>query len=132
MGATGGVEALVGKDETLDRLSVHDVGFDDFVDVVRGDAAVPDLIGIHDDCWAVLALVKAARHVGAHAFLKSAQSQFLLEQVLQLGLTRGVAAAARMARLAPVAADEKMLFKLGHSYTLQETGLGARGSGPGA
>ena len=74
--------------------------------------AIPDRVGINDDGGTMLALVEASRHVGAHAFLQSAQGQFLLELKLQLSLRLGIAAAARMARITLVAADEQMPFRI--------------------
>jgi hypothetical protein len=45
----------------------------------------------------------------------------LLELKLQLGLTGGVAASAGMSGFPLIAADEKVLLKLGHSLNLQES-----------
>lgn len=120
MCATGSVQALVGKDEALDGFSVHDVRFDDLVDVVGSDAAVPDLVWIDNHGWAVLTLIQASGHVGTDALFESAQSKFLLEEILELGLARGIAAAARMARFALVAADEKVPLELGHEFNVQD------------
>jgi hypothetical protein len=117
---TGGIEAFVGKDQTLDGFAVHDVGFDDLVDIGGGDASVPDAIGIDDDGGSVLALVEASRHIGAHAFFETAQREFLLEEELQLGLARGIAAAARMSGFALIAANEEMLLELGHELNVQD------------
>jgi hypothetical protein len=114
VGAARDVKALVGKHEPLHRFSVHDVGFDDFLHVGSRDASVPDAIGIDHDRGSVLALVETSRHIGAHSFLETPQGQFLLEQELQLGLARGIAAPARMSSLALIATDEEMLFELGH------------------
>jgi hypothetical protein len=44
----------------------------------------------------------------------------LFEEKLQLRLARGIAATARMAWIAPIAADEQMPFKLGHNLNLQD------------
>lgn len=120
MRATGGIEAFVGKDETLDGLAVDDVGFDDLVDIGGGDASVPDAIGIDDDGGSVLALIEASRHIGAHAFLETAQREFLLEEELELGLARGIAATARMSSLALIAANEEMLLEFGHELNVQD------------
>ncbi len=114
VGAAGGIEALVGKYESFDGFSVHDVGFDDFLHVGSRDPSVPDAIGIDHDRGSVLALVETSRHVGAHSFLEPPQSEFLLEQELQFGLARRIAASARMSSFALIATDEEMLFELGH------------------
>jgi len=101
------------------------VGLNDLFDVVGGDTAVPDGIGIDDNGGAVLALVEASGHVGAHALFESAESEFLLEEILKLGLASGIAAAARMAGLALIAANEQVLFKLGHDFNVQDFGVEA-------
>jgi hypothetical protein len=127
MRATGGVDAFFGKHEAFYRPAVHDVGFDNFFNVRGGDAAVPDGIGIHHDRGPVFALIETARHIRAHSFLEPAESEFLLEEELKLGLARGIAAAARVSWLALIAADEKMLLELGHDFNLQERkALGSR------
>jgi hypothetical protein len=120
--ATGSVEALVGYQEALDGLAVHDVRVDDLFHIVRRNASIPNTIGINDYCRAVLALIEASRHVGAHSFLESAQRQLLFEEKLQLGLALGIAAPARMSRISLVAADEQMLFELGHEFNVQDSG----------
>src|SRR5579883_2679998 len=111
--AVRGVQALIGEQQSFDRLSVHDVGLDDLVDV--GDTAVPDLVRIDDNGGAVLALIEAPGHVGTHALLETTQGELLFEKELKLGLAGGIAATAGMARLAPIAADKQVLFELGHS-----------------
>lgn len=120
------IDAIFRQHQALDRLSVHDVRFDDLLDVVRRDAPVPDGIGIHHHRRSVFTLIEAARHIGAHAFLESAQRKFLFEEELQLGLTGRITAAALVPGLPLVAADEQMLFKLGHALNFTGFGLGRR------
>jgi len=120
VGATRRVQAVVGNQEALYRFAIDDVGLNDFVDVRGGHVAIPDRFGVHDNGGAVLTLVEASRHIGAHALFQSAQGQLLLELKLQLGLCLGIAAPARMARIALVAADEQMLLELGHEFNLQD------------
>lgn len=123
MRTTRGVETLVGKNQALDRLSVDDVGLDDLLDVCGSDAPVPDAIGINHHGWSVLALVEASGHIGPHPFLEASQSQLLFEEELQLGLARGIAAAARMSGFTRVAANEKVLLELGHEINVQDSTL---------
>jgi hypothetical protein len=118
--ADGRVQAIICDQKALYRLAIDDVGLDDFVDIGRGYAAVPDGVGIDDNRRAMLALIEASRHVGAHALLQSAQGQLLFELKLQLGLCLGIAAAARMARIPLVAADEQVPFKLRHNFNVQD------------
>ena len=122
MRATGSVDAFFGKHEAFYRLAVHDVGFDDLFDVRGGNATVPDAIRIHHDGGPVFALVETSRHIRAHSFLESAEREFLLKEELELGLARGIAATARVSRLALIAADEKMPFELGHDFNVQDFG----------
>jgi hypothetical protein len=132
MGATGGVDAFFRKHEAFYRPAVHDVGFDNLFDIRGGNATVPDAFRINHDCGPVFALVETARHVRAHSFLESTERKFLLEEELELGLARGIAATARMSWLALIAADEKMLLELGHVFNVQDFRQGGgRGSGLG-
>jgi hypothetical protein len=126
---TGGVEAFVGNEEALDGPSVDDVRLDDLVDIVGGDAAVPDRVRINDDGGAVFALVETSGHVGAHALSESAESQFLFEEELQLGLACRITAAARVPGIALIAANEQVLLKLGHSINLQDSEAELRRTG---
>ena len=88
--------------------------FDDLLDIGEGDPSIPDPIGIYHDGGPVFALIEAPRHVGSHALLESSQRELLLEKKLQLSLAGWIAAAARMSRLALVAADEQVFLELGH------------------
>ena len=60
MRAGGSVEAILGDKKTLDRFTVHDVRFDDFVDIRGGDPAVPNGVWINDHSRAVLTLIQAS------------------------------------------------------------------------
>src|SRR3954463_487036 len=98
--------------------------FDDLAHVVDLDAAVPALLGVHDDGDAARALVQAAGRVGAHAPLDAA----LVQQALEL-VAHGLAALLgtaplRIAGIAPVRADEHVLFevRLRHSLALPSRG----------
>jgi len=113
-----GVQAGVRQAEALDRLAAEDVGLDNLVDVGLGDVAVPDCVRVDDDVRAVLALIEAARMIGADFAFEAALGEFLLEEFLQIGFRGGIAASTRMARRALVAADENMFFELGHELWL--------------
>ena len=120
MRATGGIDAFVGQHEALYRTAVHDVGFDNLFDIPLSDTSVPDTFWIDHHGRAMFALIEASRHVRAHPFFESTQREFLLEEILQLGLGGGVAATARMARFALIAANEQVFLKLGHGSNLQD------------
>ena len=114
MCASGGVDALVGEHEPFHRIAVHHVRFDDLIDIIGRDPPVPNGVGVDHDRGSVLALIKTARHIRAHALLQPTQREFLLEEELEVRLPGGIAASARMSRLALIAADEQMPFELGH------------------
>src|SRR5262245_12248550 len=60
---------LVRHEQALDGPIVNKMLVDDLVDVVGRHVSIPDLLGVHHDRTAVLALVEAAGGVGAHARL---------------------------------------------------------------
>jgi hypothetical protein len=120
VGTTRSVDALFGKQEALDRLAVHEVGFDDLLNIVSRDSSIPDRVRINDYSWAVFALVQASGHIRTYSLLETSQREFVFEEELQLGLARGVAATARMSCLPLIAADKKMLLELRHSSNLQD------------
>ena len=60
MWATGGVEAIFGDQETFHGFAVHDMRFDDLVNVVCSHSTVPDGVRVNNHGWSVFALVKAS------------------------------------------------------------------------
>lgn len=120
MRTTGSVEAIVGNSKSLDRLAVHDVRLNNLLDIGGGHSPVPDTVRINDHGWAVLALIETTRHIGAHTFFESTQRELLLEEILQLGLSLGIATTARMSGLPLIAADKKVLLELRHLLNLQD------------
>lgn len=70
MRATGGVNTFFGKHEAFYRPTVHDVRFDNLLDIRGGNAAIPDTVRINHDCGPVFALIETARHIRAHSFLE--------------------------------------------------------------
>jgi hypothetical protein len=116
----GGVEAVVVDDEALNRLVADNVGGDDFLDVIFGDMAVPDGVGINDDSGSVLALVEASGLVGADGVTNAVLGQDFLELLLEFAVSVGVAAATGMVFGALVGADKDVLSKLRHISRLQQ------------
>ena len=108
------VQAGVGKTESLDRLPVNDVRFDDLVDIGVGDVSIPDGLGVDHNRRPVLALIEAAGLVRADSSLQSALGELLLECSLQVGFSGGIAASPRIARWTLVPADEDVLFEFRH------------------
>ena len=71
MGAVLGVDAGVGKAESLDGTVMEEVFGDDFLDVASMNVAVPDGFGIDDDDGAVFTLVETAGFVGTDVVLET-------------------------------------------------------------
>ena len=89
------VQARVGQYQPLDRLPADDVRFDNFVDIGEGDSAIPHSVWIDDEIRAVFALIQTTRLVGADSSLQPARGQLVLECLLQLNMTFGIAARTR-------------------------------------
>jgi len=121
--AFGSIEAVVSNPKSLHRLAVHNVRFDDLLNIGGRHLPIPHAVGIHDYGRSMLALIQASGHVGAHALPEPAQCELLLKEILQLGLALGITAAPRMTCFALVAADEKVLLELGHELNVQDFGL---------
>lgn len=128
MRTAGSIDAFLREHEPLNRVTVHDVRFDDLFDIVSGDSSIPNRIRIDDHSGPVLALIEATGHIGTHPLFESSQRELLLEEELQAGLARRIAAAARMSGFPLIAADEKVLLELGHGT--QFTGFGQRTGQP--
>lgn len=109
-----GIEAFIGEAEAFDWLSIDDVGFDDFIDVGFGDVSVPDGFWIDDEIRPVFALIEAPGLVGANASLQTTGGEFLLKEFLQVCVGLRIAASARMACWALIAADEDVVLELWH------------------
>src|SRR5712691_6088357 len=65
--------------QALDRLAADEVLLDDLVDVLQGNPAVPDALGVDDHRAAPLAVVQAACLVGADVRAQPARFQCGLE-----------------------------------------------------
>ena len=59
------VQAFIPKPESLDWPSLQNVGLDNFVNIRQLDSSIPDGLRINNNVGAVLALIEAARLVGA-------------------------------------------------------------------
>ena len=115
-----GIQALVFQPESFHRTSPHDVGFNDLVYITQRDSAIPDCFRIDYNVWPMLALIEAARVVGANSALQSALGELLLESRAQFVMSARIAAAARMALRAHIAANENVAFKFRHGSMVQE------------
>ena len=108
------IDAVGSQHQSFHGFAAHDVRVDDFVNVRFGHASVPDGLRVDHDIRSVLALIKTAGLVGPDPSLKSAFRQLLLEQLLQLGVTRGIATPPRMPKRSLVPANKYVMFELRH------------------
>ena len=100
--------AFVRDAQALHRLAANQVRFDDLINIPQRHAAIPDVVGIDDDCRAVLAGIQAAGGVGAHCSVKPAFFQCLLELGPNFLPSAILARPSRVVRRAFVGADEDM------------------------
>jgi hypothetical protein len=114
------IDARVGQPQSLNGFAANDVRLDNFVHIGWRDVAVPDPFGIHDEIGPVLALVKAARLIGANPVLQPTLRQLLFEQPLQFSMAIGITAAARAVRRTLIAAHKNVPFELRHTLNVQE------------
>jgi len=108
------VQTLILQAQAFHGLSTNDMGFDNLIDICLGDVPIPHGIRIHHDVWPVLALIEAARLIGAHSPLESAGGKLLFEKLLQTGFRQRIAASARMPRRALVSTNENVSFEFRH------------------
>ncbi len=113
----GGVQDGVGNYQASDRAATDNVGLNNFIHVLRSDAAVPNRFGIHNDSWAKLTLIKTTGFIGAH-HLNAALREFGFEEALKFSLSGGIAAAAWMAGFALIQANKNMLLEFWHNGIL--------------
>jgi hypothetical protein len=108
-----GVQDIVGDAQAFYRFAIHNVRFDDFVDVVGAHAAIKNAFRIDSDSRAELALIKAAGLIGAHE-LDTAPRKFHFEETLQFALSSGIAATARVTGLTLIHANKNVFPELCH------------------
>jgi hypothetical protein len=75
------VQDFVGNAQAFDGLVIHDVRFDDFVDVFGPDSAVKNALRVDGDGGAELALIEAAGLIGANE-LDAALREFHFKEPL--------------------------------------------------
>lgn len=108
------VDARIRQSQWLDGPTADDVRIDDLVNVGLADPTVPDRIGIHDHCRAVLALIETARAIGTHSLAQPSSGERLLERLLQRVFRSGIATPTRVAGFSLIAADEDVFFERRH------------------
>ena len=126
---TRGIQAGVGQAEPFHRSAANNVRLNNLLDIRLGHSAIPYRIWINNDVGAVLALIETSSLIGANLALQPALSQFLLEQLLQFGLRKWIAASPRMPRWTLVSADKDVFLKFRHQATVR-TGTVSSASRP--
>jgi hypothetical protein len=77
----GCIAAGIGQRKFRNRLSSHDMGVDDLVDVFQRDPAVPYCVRVRDDRGTMLALLQTSRLIGANSCIRDLTvGQLLLER----------------------------------------------------
>lgn len=123
-----GIDAGVGKAETLDGAAVEEVLLDDLLGVVGVGETVPDGFGVDDEDRAVLALIEAAGLIDANAVLEAGGFDGVLEGSAEFLAVFVAAAGAGGGIVALVEANKEVMFKDWH----RKVGCGGWGERSGA
>ena len=113
--ARRGVDATLGQAQAIDGTVTRNVGLNDLGDVGKLYVSVPDALGIDHDGRTVLALIEASGFISADGGLQPAKGELSLKRPLEIGGAGGIAAAARVAARALVAAYEDVFCELCHA-----------------
>ena len=111
MGACGGVDAVGGQTEALDRLAVDQMLLNDCGDIFGLNISVPDRFWINHDYRPVLALVEAAGLVDADCTAQAGRAGKLLQLSEHLALTVSSAGWAWGTLGADILTDKDVPFK---------------------
>jgi hypothetical protein len=117
--AAGGIQALFGQAQPLDRSPAYDVRLNDLCDVRFADPAIPDGVGIDHHVRPVLTLVEASGLVRANAPLQAVGSQLLLEELLEASFSQRIAASTRMPCWSLVSANKDMFLEFWHQLSFE-------------
>lgn len=112
---------LIWHEQAADHLAADQMTFDDLDHVVDRDTAVPDLLWVHDDADAELALIETSGVVGADDLAHAARGQLLLEAIANRDPVLGFAASSRMVSCALVGANENMAIESRHNPAERST-----------
>jgi hypothetical protein len=105
---------LIRKHQAHDSLAADEVLLHELGEVLDGDVTVPDLLGVHDDRDALLALVETPRVIRADDLRESELFQLVLELVADLDPAAMLARTLRMALGPFVGTDEDVSLKTRH------------------
>lgn len=108
------VQAGVWNHQTSYRFIADNVRVDNLVYIISGYSAIPDCIGIDNKIRTMLALIEAARLVGADGTFYSALGQLDFEHLLEISIAGRVAATTRVCGRPLIAANENMLLEFWH------------------
>ena len=78
--AAGRVQAILGDQKAVYRLAVHDVGFDDFVNIGRRDTPIPHCVGIDHDGGAMSHWSRHPDMLARTLFLNPRRANFCLKR----------------------------------------------------
>jgi hypothetical protein len=77
------IDALLCQPQSLDGLSLDNVGLDDLLDILRPHAPVPNCFRVDDDRRAMLALVETPGFIRPNSGFLPANREFFFEDELQ-------------------------------------------------
>jgi len=117
-----GVDAGVGKAETLDGAAVEEVLLNDLFGVAGLGETVPDGFGVDDEDGAVLALVEATGFIDADAVLEAGGLDGILEGAAEFLAVFVAAAGAGGGIVALVEANKEVMFEDWHRDWMHRTG----------
>lgn len=114
MFARRGVDAFFAQQQTRDRRVIDEMCFNDLGDIFTFDSPIPDGLRINHHRWAMLALIQAARAIGAHPIFQAACRQLFFERQLQGAQGRRVTAATGVFRRTLIGTNENVMLEFRH------------------
>ena len=113
--AGAGVDATIGQAQALDGTVARNVGLNDLGDGGELHVSVPDALGIDHHGRTLLALVEASGFFSAYGGLQPTEGELSLKGPLEVGGASAIAASARLAVRALVAAYEDVFCEFCHA-----------------
>jgi hypothetical protein len=118
VGAALGVDALVGKTQTLNGPAAHQMLLHDLRGISGLHMAVPDGVGVNHHRRPVFALVQTEGLVDAHGGAETGRFRKLLQLGMEFAFSVGSAGRAGRIGGTDVVADKNMTFKRGQAVFL--------------
>jgi hypothetical protein len=113
VGATFGIETLIGDTQPLDGPAAHEMFFHDGCRICGPHIAVPNGIGINDNGGSMLTLIQATGFVNAHTTCQPGSLCKLLELGMQLAFAIAGAGRPWCTLRADIMANKDVAFKYG-------------------